>query len=336
MTRLNVTARVRWLAFALVVVVVLAIGVAYLLGAFRQQAEVRTRPAADVRSDHAEVLAQPHIAFVSTHIDESYGRVAATPLDDPGGARVVTETTCERVTHNGDVGVCLSADRGAVTTYRADVLGPDLQPVEELAINGSGSRTRLADNGRIAATTTFVTGHSYNQAGFSTETLVHDLATGESVNLEEFVTILDGEESTAVDRNVWGVTFAKGDKFFATVATGGSTWLVQGDLSKRVLKSMRTDAECPSLSPDGTRIAYKKRASGGTWRLHVLDLTSGEERPVDEVRSIDDQVEWLDDRSLLYALPRDGSATTDVWVVPVDGGDPELLIPGGSSPSVVR
>jgi hypothetical protein len=330
------TTRLRWLAFAFIAVVVLAVGVIYVFNAVRQQAEARTRPAEDVSSDLSDVLAQPHVVFISTRIDESNGKLAAAPLDDPGGARVLTDTSCERVTSNGDVGVCLSADRGVLTTYAANILGPDLQPVGQLPINGGGSRTRLADDGRTAATTTFVSGHSYNQAGFSTETRVHDLATAESVNLEDFVTILDGQETTAVDRNVWGVTFAAGDTFFATVATGGSTWLVEGDLSERLLTSVRANAECPSLSPDGTRVAYKKRAEGGTWRLHVLDLASGQEHPLAERRSVDDQVEWLDDTSLLYALPRAGSATADVWVVPADGGEPEILIPGASSPSVVR
>jgi hypothetical protein len=336
MMRRGGTARVRWLAFAFIAVVVLAIGSAYLINAFRQQADTQARPAGDVRNDQADVLSQPHIVFVSTQLDESNSRVAAVPLADPGGSRVVVETACARVTSDGDVGICLTADRGVMTNDRAEVLGPDLQPIEELAVNGSGSRTRIGDNGRLAATTTFITGHSYNQAGFSTETLVHDLATGDAVNLEEFTTILDGEQSTAVDRNVWGVTFAEGDTFFATVATGGSTWLVEGDLSERTLRSLRKDAECPSLSPDGTRIVYKKRAGGATWRLHVLHLATGEEHQLEETRSVDDQVEWLDDKSVLYALPRAGSATADVWVVPVDGGDPEMLIPGASSPAVVR
>ena len=38
--------------------------------------------------------------------------------------------------------------------------------------------------------------------------------------------------------------------------------------------TIRTDAECPSLSPDGTRVAYKKRGdrARGDWRLAVLDI----------------------------------------------------------------
>jgi hypothetical protein len=48
-------------------------------------------------------------------------------------------------------------------------------------------------------------------------------------------------------------------------------------------------------------------------------------------------VEWLDGDRILYGLPREGSAETDVWVVPADGtGSPAVYIPYAWSPSVVR
>ena len=56
-------------------------------------------------------------------------------------------------------------------------------------------------------------------------------------------------------------------------------------------------------------------------------------------RSIDDQVEWLDDGRVVYGLAGEGSdaAQTSVWVVPADGtGSPEVLIPNAWSPAVVR
>jgi hypothetical protein len=90
------------------------------------------------------------------------------------------------------------------------------------------------------------------------------------------------------------------------------------------------EGECPSLSPDETRIAYKKRR-GNTWRLHVLDLASGRETALAETRSVDDQVEWLDDERIMYGL------AGDVWVVPADdGGRPRVYIPDAVSPAVVR
>ncbi len=163
-------------------------------------------------------------------------------------------------------------------------------------------------------------------------------------SLESWTTTLpNGTTLDAVDRNYWGVTFAPDDDhFYATVASGGETWLVHGSLSAKSMTALRNDAECPSLSPDGTRVAYKKRLGNpkpGVWRLAVLDLASNTETVLAETRNVDDQMEWLDDSAVLYAVARTGSEATvaDVWRVPADGsGAPELFIPQASSPAVVR
>jgi uncharacterized repeat protein (TIGR01451 family) len=88
------------------------------------------------------------------------------------------------------------------------------------------------------------------------------------------------------------------------------------------------------LSPDGTRLAFKKRVGGpigGAWRFHVLDLQTMAETPLGELRSIDDQIEWLDDRQVLYG---DGST---VWVMAADGsGQPRKFLSQASSPTVLR
>jgi hypothetical protein len=59
-----------------------------------------------------------------------------------------------------------------------------------------------------------------------------------------------------------------------------------------------------------------------------------------EDRSVDDQVEWLDNDQLLYAVPRAGSAGvlgSDVWRLPADGtGAPSILIEDAASPAVQR
>jgi Tol biopolymer transport system component len=90
------------------------------------------------------------------------------------------------------------------------------------------------------------------------------------------------------------------------------------------------DVECPSLSPDATRLAFKLR-KGGSWRLHVLDLKTGRRTPLAETRSVDDQVEWLDDGRILYGYQG------DVWVVPADGkGRPRVYLNDALSPAVVR
>ncbi|GAB3814653.1 TolB family protein [Micromonospora zhanjiangensis] len=95
------------------------------------------------------------------------------------------------------------------------------------------------------------------------------------------------------------------------------------------------------MSPDGTRIAFKKHGDlpPGRWRLAVYELATGRETLLAEPRSVDDQVEWLDDGRIVYGLPRDGgpTATSDLWRVPADGtGGPELLVHDAWSPAVVR
>ena len=63
------------------------------------------------------------------------------------------------------------------------------------------------------------------------------------------------------------------------------------------------------------------------------------ERPIGtETRSIDDQLEWLDDSHVLYGTFRSSkSATMDVFVAPLEGSEPaRVFLPGAESPIVVR
>jgi Tol biopolymer transport system component len=160
-------------------------------------------------------------------------------------------------------------------------------------------------------------------------------------NLEEFTVRSGGSVVDSIDRNYWGVTFIPGsDEFYATLQTGGRIYLIKGDVSSRTGDVVGTDIECPSLSPDGTRIAFKERDGGAavTWHLGVLDLDSGGRWRLGETRSVDDQVEWADDDTVIYGLPTStaGSAETDVWAVPADGsGHPSRWIARAWSPGVV-
>ena len=53
---------------------------------------------------------------------------------------------------------------------------------------------------------------------------------------------------------------------------------------------------------------------------------------------MDDQVEWLDDATVLYALPHEGElGRSDVWQVGIEeGARPALLLVNATSPSVVQ
>ena len=290
----------------------------------------------------ASVRAEPHVVFRNSALGVHYGQMAAVSLDDPEGARAILGLNCERTYATRTAGICLFAKRGVVQTYGITTLDGQLLPSGSAELTGLPSRVRMSADSSLVATTTFVTGHSYAQAAFSTETIVR--RDGKSLgNIERWRSVVDGRPLRSVNRNFWGVTFADDDDtFYATAASGSTTWLMRGSLKAKSMVSLRTEAECPSLSPDQTKIAYKKRFNTkgpDAWRLAVLDLRTGEESLLAETRSVDDQVEWLDNNQLLYGLPRPGSeaTTSDVWVVPADGsGGPVVFIPEASSPAVVR
>jgi WD40-like Beta Propeller Repeat len=293
--------------------------------------------------DIGAVLDAPHIVFRSSAPGPTYGLVAAVPLADPAGVRSVTNMSCDRVYASALGGICLAAQRGAITKYSAELLNGRLIPQRPLQITGIPSRARLSPDSSWAATTAFIGGHGYGTIGFSTATTIVQRGSGNSLgNLEKtFKTLINGQLTTATDLNIWGVTFAPGpdpNLFYATVATGGNTWLARGDIAARTLTAIRQDAECPSLSPDGKTLVYKKRAGSQVrWRYHVLDLKTGVERPLSETRSIDDQAEWLDDNHVLYALARTDSGEIDVWEADVrTSAKPVLFMRDASSPAVVR
>jgi hypothetical protein len=266
---------------------------------------------------------------------QDFGQVAVVRLAS-GGPRTLLPLRCERVYFAAGSGLCLARGSGFASSYRARVFGADLRTRGDVAVDGIPSRARVSPDGRLGAVTLFVTGHSYaDTGGFSTSTTLIDLTRGRKIaQLETFKATRDGKRITAPDVNYWGVTFARDhDRFYATLATGGEFYLVEGSISARTMKTIHTGVECPSLSPDGTRIAYKKRVGAGAkrWRLHVLDLRTMRETPLAETRSVDDQVEWLDDAHVLYGV------TESIWMANADGsGTPRLFTGAADSPTVVR
>jgi hypothetical protein len=200
--------------------------------------------------------------------------------------------------------------------------------------------------------TVFVSGDSYAGANLSTRTGILDTRTGQVIpDLERFTLLQDGKPNTSVDLNYWGVTFTgDDDRFYATAKTKGTTYLVQGRVSTQAMWTMRTNVECPSLSPDGTRLAFKKATGDPSrpWRLHTLEVGPApggaamggkparmKETALAETASVDDQVVWLDGRTIAYGRLR--GTSTDVWTVPADGsGTPRILLGNAFSPAAIR
>ena len=302
------------------------------------------------------IIAAPHVIFLSKAIDTNDGLLSVAPLQAPTATRASGGLRCERVSFAGGHGICLQADRGLFTTYRAVLFNERLQQRASFKLEGGPSRTRVSADGRVGAITIFVTGHGYASSLFSTKTLLLDMASGDVLgDLEQFATWRDGKRFSAADFNFWGVTFARDSNIFyaslRTVADVQSqagqvtrrrqTFLVRGDLGLRKLTVLHENVECPSLSPNNRLIAYKKNVGAGPapWRFYVLDLATMNERPIAaEGRSIDDQIEWLDDAHVLYGAFRSSrSAAIDVSVASIEGSEPPVVfLPAAESPIVVR
>jgi len=336
-----VTDRVKWMIVAFVACTALAATVVVGTFAWQRHAASAAAPSA---VDTGDVTEADHIVFRNTASGSGYGHVARVALSDPSGPRAVDDIACDRVDAATEVLSCLRIERGIVPAYSATLYAPTGAARAQWPLPGIPSRTRISDDGSLVATTSFVTGHSYATIGFSTETVIRT-ATGQSLgSLEEWTLLVDGTPSRPADRNFWGVTFADETTFYATVglSSEGRTHLVRGDIPGRTLTTLAENVECPSLSPDGTRIAFKLVTAGAGatahWTPAVYDLASGEVRGLPEPRSIDDQIEWRDDDTILYGMPRpDSVGDSDVWMLAADGSSaPEVLIEHAWSPSVVR
>lgn len=282
------------------------------------------------------------IVFRNTALGADYGFVAAVPLTDPRGARVVTDVACDRVYATNKYEMCLRANRGVVTTFTADLLDSNGALVKSWPLPGMPSRTRISADSTLVSFSAFITGESYATMEFAIATHIAEVDGPDSGTLEDFALTVGDKPVTAADRNVWGVTFTSDPNvFYATAASGGRTWLVRGDRAARTLVAVRDGAECPSVSPDGTHIAYKKIVSTTpttTWTVAVLDLATNQEVVIPEPSNVDDQVEWLNNSTVIYGLLRaDDSGASDVWSAPSDGsGAPSLLIEHAWSPAVIR
>lgn len=244
---------------------------------------------------------------------DSYGRVVVIESD---GTRRELSPTCERMHASGGVLLCMRTSGDLGQTGTADVLSLDDPNLPLLSFLGVGlpSRARVARDGSFAALTSFVTGHSYLQAGeFSTQTVVFtpDFSR-QPLHLEDLAIADPAERYRAVDGNWWGVTFAPAEPgmAFATYGSGGNAEILRVDAESGTAELFLPDGSCPSVSPDGRWLVYKRPVPGATAprSLVLHDLLTGAERALAEDRFVDDQVEWLDNDTVLYAVARENTS----------------------------
>ncbi|GII85107.1 TolB-like translocation protein; signal peptide [Sphaerisporangium siamense] len=324
---MTLSTRTRVLVTVLAALLLAGAAVAYAASARSARSAAEDRRAAAVPS--GPVGGGPRLQVLTN------GLLSTVSRADPGGPREVSRRTCDRAYAAAGTVACLTpVDPLGATSLL--VLDASLRERRSVPLRGFPNRLRVSASGRMVAWTLFIDGHSYATTGFSTQAGVLDTRTGRLVkSLEGFTITLDGRPYRNPDVNFWGVTFTRDDnRFYATLSTGGRRYLVEGDFAAGTVRTLRDNVECPSLSPDGARIAYKSAVGGDPkkgWRLSVLDLASGRITPLAETRSVDDQAVWLDERTVAYAL-QTSDGTNNTWATPADGtGTPRLLVPGANS-----
>src|SRR4051794_37128561 len=67
------------------------------------------------------------LLFSSAAFDATNGTIGVSPWSAPEERRYRTELRCERVHFGGGAGLCLTANRGALTTFSARVFDPEFR-----------------------------------------------------------------------------------------------------------------------------------------------------------------------------------------------------------------
>jgi hypothetical protein len=305
----------------------------------------------------AQPEAGPAVAYVVRPSDPSrYNPVERLALDK--SLRPVSRTPvnlgCSRVhvAYGGEL-VCLTQSKpgkpGKFTPNTTYLYSPAMAQLAsfERPVSNMPSRARISADGQYLATTTFTSGHSYLGVGgtqFSTETIISKRADGATAqDIQKWAISWKGQPVTALDLNLWGVTFdpRQSDRFFVTVYFKGTPYLGEGSVAKRAINVLRPNVECPSLSPDGQRIAFKRRVSATAWAPAILELATQKERVIQVPNSVDDQIEWLDDHTIVYEVsntPLFDTPKFDLYMVDLSAAQPKqvLWLDDARSPTFVR
>ena len=279
------------------------------------------------------------IAFVNRTPGDSYGLVGYI---DRNGERQITELECDRLDLNANGGLCLDSDSGLGGSGRGLILDERLNPTLRFGIN-LPSRAAVSPDGEVVAWTGFALGHSYLEVGeFATTTQLIEVERGIGANLETAFAAFDleGQPLDDPERNFWGVTFADSDTFYATVGVGADTSIIEGSVSTSRIQVVHENATCPEISPDGSTLVVKELRDGDRFQLVTIDLATGARRDLGEARSVEDQVEFLDNSTIIYGLPNEAEGTDaqpawDVWALDLNGGSPQLIIPFADSPAAI-
>jgi hypothetical protein len=282
-------------------------------------------------------LRPPFLMFRALAPPAAHDRVAMIAIGDAKLTRAVTPLSCARVHFSGGRGLCLIEESvGTVTRHAAIVFDRSFRQRHRILLPGVPTRVRVSPDGRLAAVSTYAEEETPAGERLALESMILDLEHGGVLaDLREFDVDPQGP-AIGMPRDFASVAFdADGDRFYATLSTLTNRHLVIGSVRNRRLRVIGDGFANEALSPDGRRLVVKRVTDRGFWQLSILELPSMTEHRLEHgTRSIDDQVEWLDDESVIF---HDATGTgTGIWQLAVDGAGPELLMLDAYSPVVVR
>ncbi len=286
----------------------------------------------------SEVIGRPFVMFRTLAPKELHGRVSMVVAATPGGTRYVAALSCARVHYAGGAGLCLVEEAvGTTVAHAAYVFDRTFSRGRRIDLTGVPTRARIAPNGTIAAITIYGEEHAPNgDERLATHSVIIDMASGRVIaDLRDFSIDWSGKPAPGGPLDFASVAFDRdGDRFFATLLTSTDQYVIAGSIADRQATVIAKGMASEALSPDGKKLIVKKRGGGRTnWLLSVFDLATRTERAVNQgPQSVDDQVEWLDDRHLIYHDATEQG--TGVWALATDGvTGPKLLLSDAYSPS---
>lgn len=300
---------------------------------------------AELAAVPVELAPQPGEVLVVNRVPgDDYGRLAIRHVD---GSRTLLERSCVRVHLAGERGICLSEQDTVVPSYLTTFFDAS-NPALEVKSYPSAlpSRARISPGGTTSSVTAFVSGTSYADVGSGASTTlvtIDDIDGPLRIRGANQMTVESNNDRYAIfDAQFWGMTFVDEDEFYITGFYGGDPEIMRGRLSDMTLHPTDWIGSCPSVSPDGKTVVYKEDRGNDEFNLVAVDVATGDRWTLGETRSVDDQVEWLDDDTILYSLHPEGGDNPvqpefDIWMLDIaQDAEPELFLPNADSPAVAR
>lgn len=312
-------------------------GLAAVIGYLLVSLQVGAGADSETRMAQRHPLPPPFVAFRALAPRDAYGRVAVMPLR-PGAMPQVSPLTCTRLHYAGGRGLCAAQEMaGSELINVVDLFDRTLRRGRRIVLDGIPTRLRVAPNGRVGAITTYAEEEHPDGERLATRTRLIDMRTGRHIaDLRDFRVENFNLPPIVGATDIAGVAFERdADRFFATLLTATERYLMAGSVRERRLTTLRTGVANEALSPDGRRLAVKRLVpERGFWQLAVIDLGTWAEQDLRQgARSVDDQVEWLDDAHVLYHEV-DGDSTS-LWMLPADGMQgPRVLVKDAYSGAV--